>query len=129
MMVDTLGLILSTKVTSAHIQDRDMVIPLGEKMKKWCPRVETILGDSAYDGRQRQATLKLGCLLSIIKRPKKAKGEKGIFKVLPKRWVVERTFAWLGCFRRLSVDYEVLPKSSEAFIMIACIVICLKRLC
>ncbi len=63
IMVDTLGLILATKVTSAGIQDRDMVIPLGEKMKKWCPRVETILADSAYDGRQNQATLQLGCLI------------------------------------------------------------------
>jgi putative transposase len=127
-MVDTLGLILATKVTSAGIQDRDMVIPLGEKMKKWCPRAITILADSAYEGRQNQATLQLGCLLNITKRPRTKQGTKGIFTVIPKRWVVERTFAWLGCFRRLAVDYEVLPKMSEAFIMISCIVICLKRL-
>jgi len=127
-MVDTLGLILAAKVTSAGVQDRNLVIPLGQRMKKDCPRVQTILADSAYEGRQRQATLQLGCLLNITKRPRTKQGEKGVFTVIPKRWVVERTFAWLGCFRRLSIDYEVSPKTSEAFIMIACIVICLKRL-
>ena len=65
-----------------------------------------------------------GEVLVIIKRSDDAKG----FQVLPRRWVVERTFAWLGGFRRLSKDYEALPRVSEAFIYAAMLHLMLRRL-
>jgi putative transposase len=63
-------------------------------------------------------------VLEIVKRPAKAAG----FVLLPRRWVVERSFAWLGRYRRLSKDYEALPTSSEAMIRIAMIQLMLHRL-
>jgi putative transposase len=62
--------------------------------------------------------------LQVVKRSDKEKG----FKVLPKRWVVERTFGWLGRYRRLSKDYEVLPETSEALIQMAMIHVMVRRL-
>ena len=65
-----------------------------------------------------------GWELRVTKRSDKAKG----FQVIPKRWVVERTFGWLGRYRRLSKDYEVLPETSEAMIRLAMIHIMVRRL-
>jgi len=66
----------------------------------------------------------LGCILEIVKRSDDQKG----FVVLPKRWIVERTFGWFGRYRRLSKDYEELPASSETMIFIAMIHLMLRRL-
>ena len=90
--------------------------------------MHTIFADCGYDGRQNSTLLNFGWLLSIKKRPRKKKEERGTFKVIHKRWIVERTFAWLGCLRRLAVDYETTPASSEAFIRLANINICIKRI-
>lgn len=127
-MVDTLGLILSTHVTAANVQDRDTLKVLCEKMKGLFPRMHSIFADFGYEGRQNSTLLNFGWLLRIVKRPRKTEGEKGEFKVVHKRWIVERTFAWLGIFRRLAVDFETSPKMAEAFIQAAAISISLKKI-
>ena len=92
------------------------------------PFLKKLFADAGYQGPQfRKELAKVLPRLSveIVKRSDTAKG----FEVLPRRWVVERTFAWLGRYRRLSKDYEHLPESSEAVIKIAAIQHCLRRLC
>ena len=128
LLVDTLGLILSVHVGPANDQDRDILDVLCSKIKGLYPRMERIFGDSGYQGRENKTLLNHGWLLSISKRPLKKKGEKGVFQVVPKRWIVERTFAWLGAFRRLSVDRETHPKTSEAFIILANISLALNKI-
>ena len=127
-MVDTLGMPLSVHVTAANVQARDMLQALCSKMQNRFPRMHSILADWGYEGRQNRTYLEFGWLLKITKRPRKKKGQKGMFQVIPKRWIVERTFAWLGIFRRLAIDFEVTTKSAEAFIHIAAISIALKKL-
>lgn len=127
IIVDTLGHVLSVHVTAANHQDRDMIQVLGEKMKDRFPRMQTLLGDSGYEGRQNKTLLQFGWLLSIVKRPHKKPGEKGVFKPIHKRWIVERTFAWLGIFRRLAVDFETTPHMAEACIQVAAIALALKK--
>ena len=90
----------------------------GKKLRK-------VFVDGTYRGKLVEWVL-VHCrfALSPVLRPE---GQKG-FLVLPKRWIVERTFAWLGGYRRLSKDYETLPQSSEAFIHLAMIRIMVRRL-
>lgn len=127
-MIDTLGLLLRVVVHSAGTQDRDgaraVLAPLAYSFTK----LRKIWVDSIYNGgiaewvrnlRQRNRIE-----LEIVKRPEGAKG----FLVLARRWVVERTFAWLSFHRRLSKDYEYLPETSEVFIRIAMIRLMLARL-
>ena len=115
-------------VTGADIQDRDAAKPLLEKAKQHCPRVQLVWGDSAYGGKlQKWVEEHLGWMLEIVRKPPKTMRQMGGemvpnpagvegFKVLPRRWVVERTFAWLGRWRRLSKDYEELIKTGECII-------------
>jgi len=128
ILVDTLGFIMTVKVTSAGVQERDVLEELCEKIRDIFLRLHTIFADGGYEGRQNKIFLKFGWLLHITRRPNKKANEKGVFSVLPKRWIVERTFAWLGLFRRLSVDYELSSSSAEAFIKIANISLLLNRL-
>jgi putative transposase len=118
ILVDTMGMILGVVVHSANVQDRD-----GAKLLEpffllygW---LKVIFADGGYAGAlvswMEQLARHRNLRLEIIKRPIEAKG----FHLLPKRWVVERTFSWLGNFRRLSKDYEVKTSHSEAFIYIA----------
>ena len=123
-----MGFVLSAHVTGAHVQDRDRVQVLGGKMQKRFARLHSIFADFGYEGRQNQTLLRFGWLLKVVKRPRANAEEKGKFHVLPKRWIVERTFAWLGTFRRLSVDFETSPKMAEAFIQVAAISITLKKI-
>jgi putative transposase len=122
--VDTLGLLLMVVVHSAGIQDRVGVKSLLIKMAGKYRRLESIFADGGYTG-----TLIAWCFamfhwnIKIIKR-NETKG----FKVLPKRWVVERTFGWFIFRRRLSKDYEHNPRSSEAMVQITMIHLMLKRL-
>jgi putative transposase len=91
-----------------------------------CPSLKLIWADGGYAGKLIEWTRHLcGWVLEIVKRTDDLKG----FKLLPHRWVVERTFGWLGRYRRLSKDYEELTESSEAFIRIAMINLMLHRLC
>lgn len=125
LLVDTLGLLLMVIVHAANIQDRDGAKLLLEKARRRFPRLRLIWADGGYTGKLID-WVKTVChwVLEIVKRRDDVKG----FQVLPHRWVVERTFGWLGRYRRLSKDYEGLPESSEAMIYIAMIHLMVRRL-
>jgi len=126
ILVDTLGLLVAVVVTSANVQDYHGAKPLLRKVKDRCPRLKVVWVDGIYEKEWLIAWVKSECgwELQVIKRTDKDKG----FKLLPKRWVVERTFAWLGRYRRLSKDYEKLTETSEAMIHMAMIHIMVRRL-
>src|SRR3954449_689180 len=127
VVVDTLGLILAVAVHAADIQDRDGAKLVLGQIKGRFPRLKKILADGIYNGGIAEWTLKFrGWLLEIVPKPERKKGEP--FKVMKWRWIVERTFAWLGRYRRLSKDYERQPASSEALIYVAMIHLMLRRL-
>jgi len=128
-VVDTLGLIIAIVVHAASLQDRDgaklVLAKLNDKRKgrRLFPRLKLIWADGGYAGQLIDWAKHLGrWTVEIVKRT-----EAG-FAVLPKRWIVERTFAWLGKYRRLSKDYETLTESSESMIRIAMINLMLHRL-
>jgi len=127
ILVDVMGLLLSVLVHKADTQERAGAKQLLQQVKeKRFERLELIWADGGYDGQPTRDWLfdLAGWLFEVIKRPDDAKG----FVVLPRRWVVERTFAWLGRYRRLSKDYEQLPETSEAMIYAAMIRLMLRRL-
>ncbi len=113
ILVDTMGLLLLVVVHAANVQDRDGAKLLLDKAKGLFPRLELIWADGGYAGKLiGWVQERCGWVLEIIKRSDDVKG----FKLLPRRWVVERTFGWMGRSRRLSKDYERLPESSEAMV-------------
>ena len=123
--MDTLGLILAVVVHAADIQDRDGAKLVLRKMRKLYPRLKLIWADGGYAGKLIEWTKTLGgWVLEIVKRSDDVAG----FAVLPRRWVVERTFGWIGRYRRMSKDYETLPASSEAMIYLAMINLMVHRL-
>jgi putative transposase len=118
VLVDTLGLLLAVVVHPADIQDRDGAKLVLEKVRRHLPRLQLIWVDGGYAGQLVQWVREhCGWLLQTVLRPVGVKG----FVLLPRRWVVERTFGWLGRYRRLSKDYERLPETSETLIYIAMI--------
>ena len=125
LLVDTLGLLAAVVVHAADVQDRDGAKLVLAKARERCPRLQRLWADGSYAGRlvdwvQEQ----YGWVLEIVRRPADAKG----FQLLPKRWIVERTLAWLGRYRRLSKDDEATTASSEAWITIAMIHLMVRRL-
>jgi putative transposase len=121
-------LLLAVVVTAASVPDRDGAKPLLEGLRHQWSRLRRIWADGAYAGdlltwvwalRPRRKVC-----LEIVKRPKGVKG----FQRLPWRWIVERTFGWLGRYRRLSKDYEYLTQTSEAMIRVAMIHLMVRRL-
>lgn len=129
LLVDTLGLVLMVVVTAANVSDQAGAKALFVRLKqqrRWFKRLFLIYGDGTYGGKTFVSwvfdTYRL--LLQVVLRKDPHKG----FRVLPKRWLVERTFAWLSNCRRLCRDYEALPETSEAFIHLAMIRLMLKRL-
>lgn len=125
ILVDTCGLLLAVLVTSAAVQDRDGARQLLQNLAGFCKKLRLIWVDGGYRGPLVDwVANKFSFHLKPVLRPK---GEKG-FVLLARRWVVERTFAWLGHHRRLSKDYERLPETSEAFIYIAMTRLMLRRL-
>jgi putative transposase len=116
ILVDTLGLLLQVVVGAANVSEKAGAKLLLEKIEGQFPRLQKIFADGGYDGRDFIATVKEDYQLDweVVKRKQK----KG-FNVLPWRWIVERTLAWLTRYRRLTIDYEVLPAISEAFIYAA----------
>ena len=124
-MVDTNGLLLNVVVHGADIQDRDGAKLVLRNLRRRFPRLRLIWADGGYAGTLVEWVAKSGrWAMEIVRRPSDQKG----FAVLPRRWVVERTFGWLGKYRRLSKDYETLPQSSEAMIYIAMINLMIHRL-
>ena len=125
IVVDTTGLLLAVTVHAADIQDRDGAKLVLSKLLGRFPRLEVIWADAAYGGRLvAWARATGGWLLMVVRRTP----DSHQFEVLPRRWVVERTLAWLSRCRRLSKDYEELPESGEAWVHIAMVQLMLKRL-
>src|SRR3954452_16113739 len=126
IVVDTLGLLIAVVVTAAKVQDYHGAKPTLTRAKASCPGLEVVWVDGIYEKQWLIDWTRGECGwgLQVVKRSDKEKG----FKVLPKRWVVERTFGWLGRYRRLSKDYEVLPEASEALIQMAMIHVMVRRL-
>jgi putative transposase len=111
LVVDTMGLVLGVVVHVASIQDRDGAKLVLEKMREHRPRLKLIWADGGYAGTLIDWVRGVcAWVLEIVKR----KGDLKGFAVLPHRWVVERTFAWLGNYRRLSKDYEYWTETSAA---------------
>jgi transposase len=111
--VDTLGLLLIVLVTAASVQDRDGAKPLLEQLVAACRRVRLVWADGGYAGKLvTWAKTSLTIVLQIVKRSDDAKG----FVVLPRRWVVERTLAWIVRHRRCARDYERLPAHHETMV-------------
>jgi len=125
ILVDTMGLLLLVVVHPANIQDRDGAKLLFEKARNLCPRLQLIWADGGYAGKL-VGWVKSVCswVLQIVKRSDDVKG----FKLLPRRWVVERTFGWIGRNRRLSKDYEGRTETSEAMVYWAMTRLMVRRL-
>ena len=129
LLVDTLGLILHVVVHSAAIQDRDgakLVLPVLLARFGW---LRCIFVDGGYAGTLvawvKELLPRRGLNLQIVKR---SDANKHRFAILPKRWIVERTFGWLSKFRRLAKDYEFRTENSETMILIAATRLMLARL-
>ena len=126
ILVDTMGLLLLALVLPADIQDRDGAKQLLAAFFAQAPRrrVKHIWADGGYAGALLEWSRKLWrCMVQIVKRT-----ELHTFKVLPRRWVVERTFGWLGRYRRLNRDYERQAQTGETMIYLAMIRLMLTRL-
>ena len=123
-----LGLILAVVVHPANVQDRDGAKLVLATIKHKFSRLRLIWADAAYAGRfldwVRDLRGRNKVRIEVVKRNDKIKG----FKVLPRRWIVERTFGWLGRYRRMSKDYEYLTATGETFIRIAMINLMVRRL-
>jgi putative transposase len=153
LLVDTLGLLLQVVVHPANLQDRDGAKLLLVGMHERFPRIAHLWADQAYRGKlPTWITETLGWSITIVQRPprrhwqqvifhedpsdwRKGWFEKvrtpapsGGFHVLPRRWVVERSFAWIGRNRRMSKEYEFQPATSEAWVYLSMIRVMLKRL-
>jgi len=125
LVVDTLGLVLAVVVHSAALQDRDGAKLVLNQVGPRFPRLQLLWADGGYAGQLIEWVRETwGWVLAIVKRPADAEG----FQILPKRWIVERTFAWLDRYRRLSKDYEYLPATAEAMIYAAMIHLMVCRL-
>jgi putative transposase len=117
-------MIIGVAVHAASVQDRDGAKKVIEKVCFQCPRLEKVWADGGYAGELEKWVESFGFMLEIVRRKATQIG----FEVLPKRWIVERTFGWLNRYRRLSKDYEGLPRTSECMIYIAMINLMLHRL-
>jgi putative transposase len=125
LLVDTLGLLMAVVVTAASVQDRDGAKLLLSRLGGACKKLRLIWVDGSYRGQLLDwVAARFHFRLRPVLRPEEQKD----FAVLPRRWVVERTFAWLNHHRRLSKDYEGTESSSEAMIYIAMIRLMLRRL-
>lgn len=128
LLVDTLGLIIGVWVTAANVGDRDgLMTLLSVYFSTGVKRLKKLWVDGGYAGEDLRAWVASLKMTHKIDLEVVARTKPG-FAVLPRRWVVERTFAWLLNYRRHAKDYEVLPSNSEAFIQIAMIHLLLKRL-
>ena len=120
LAVDTAGLLLTVLVTAASVQDRDAARPLLWNLRRTFPSVKLAWADGGYAGKLvTWAKTRLRLTLEIVKRP----DDLHTFKVLPRRWVVERTLAWITRHRRTVRDYERLPGHHETYVHWAMIIV------
>jgi putative transposase len=125
LLVDTQGLLLKACVSAANVADCVAARFLLFTAAFFLPRLQRIWADSAYQGKLLDwAKQTLGWVIEIVAPPEKGKG----FVLAARRWVVERTNAWLGKWRRLSKDYEQTTKSSQTYIYIVMTALMLRRL-
>jgi putative transposase len=126
IVVDTLGLLMAVVVTAASLDDgRGAPVVLGQLDRERFPRLKKLWGDHKYRNHILNEWLKdKPYEIEVVERPEGARG----FVLLPRRWVVERTFAWLGRYRRHSRDYERRTGSSESMVRISAIHGMIKKL-
>ena len=126
LLVDVRGLVLTVVVHAASVQEQDGAKLVLERVRERHPRLHLIWADAGYNVQWLITWVQTVChwVLEIVKRPEGSKG----FVLLPRRWVVERTFGWLSHYRLLSKDYEVLPRNSEAVVYVAMIHLMVRRL-
>ncbi len=147
LLVDTMGLLLKVVVHAADIQDREGVPLLLEPVQGQFPRMEKVWVDNGYTGTGRTWIKEhMGWEVEVVSHPRRPRGmwvwpgmqitpemvaafqrPRG-FRHLPRRWVVERTLAWIGRYRRMSKDYEYLTSSSEAMVYLTMLRLMLTRL-
>jgi putative transposase len=127
IVVDSLGLLLAVVVTSARLDDgTGAPLVLAQLSQAQCVRLEVIWGDQRYHNRSLQRWLKrqqVGYRVAVVCRPRGSKG----FVLLRKRWVVERSFAWLGRYRQLSKEYDYEPKVSASWVQVSALHQMLRR--
>src|ERR671917_332719 len=139
LLVDSHGLVLKAKVHAANVFDRDGIKPLMELVEERFPRLSHLWLDAGYNGKGKGkdwAEKALGFSVEVVRPPRRwvwvpADQEpppRPAFTVLPRRWVVERTFSWVDQNRRMSKDYERLPESAEAFIYLVMTRLMVRRL-
>jgi transposase len=127
LAVDTLGLPIKCQITPADVQDRDALAALLAAVSRKSPWVKLAMVDGGYAGDEtaRAAFEASRIRVSVVRRTDRA--VKG-FIVLPKRWIVERTFGWLNRARRLAKDFETLAESSRAWLLLAIAALLLRRI-
>ena len=123
LVTDTMGLLLAVTVHAANVHESTTAFALLNKLYKRFPRLKRIWADGAYQGDLvEQVRGCFGWVLEVVRRLGKG------FQLLPRRWVVERTFAWFEGYRRLSRDYERWPENSEAMVQLAMVRLMLNRI-
>lgn len=125
VLTDTLGLLLAVAVHPASVQDRDGAEIVLREARRSFPFVERLVADAGYQGRKMEAAVaRTGTwALEIVRRC-----DRHRFVVLPKRWIVERTLAWISRNRRLARDYERHARKAAAFVRLAMIRLMLRRI-
>src|SRR3984893_15950847 len=126
IVTDTNGLLLAVHVHPANVQDCHGAVPLLERLRRRFPKLRHVFADRIYRGNQLQKTLSY-CgpwTIEIVQRPHRVKG----FQLLPRRWVVERTFAWFGRCRRLAKDFEGSAATEVAWLLVAHLRLLTRRL-
>jgi transposase len=125
ILVDTLGLLLVLVVHGANVQDRDGLALVCRRLRRRFPWLRLVFADGAYQGETAAcAAAREGLRLEIVTREPGTRG----FAVLPRRWVVERTFAWLGRNRRLAKDFETTVTSAVTMVHLASLQLLVRRL-
>jgi len=126
VLVDSEGLLLVVQVTAAGVADHHQAFALLQAGRGQSLRLEKVWVDEGYQSTvlAQRAQTELGISVEIVPKPPSRDG----FQVAARRWVVERTFAWLGRYRRLSKDYEFYPATAEAVIRLAMSHLMLRRL-
>jgi transposase len=118
--------VINLAITPGDVQDRDMIAPLMAIARRRFPSLQKVIADGGYQGKATADAVQTdaGIPLEIVKRSDTAKG----FMLLPKRWIVERTFGWLGRCRRLAKDFEHLTRSHVGFVVLAMIRLMSRRI-